>query len=89
VATEVRVLWLLVTANVPRSPIQDTPMMETIRPTETSVLTTAIRRNISEDGIVHSDHRENFKSYNCLLTFTLLFQFHSGAGNCWLSGLEN
>jgi hypothetical protein len=32
-------------------------------PFETSVLTTATRRNIPEDNILHSRRRENFKSY--------------------------
>jgi hypothetical protein len=29
-----------------------------------SVLTRAIRRNIPEDGILHSHRRDNLKSYN-------------------------
>jgi hypothetical protein len=46
-------LWLLVTANVVlSSPILVTLMMEVIRFSETSVHTTAIRRNISEDDII-------------------------------------
>jgi hypothetical protein len=54
---------LLVTDKVPSSPILVTLMMEAIRSPETSVLTRATRRNISEDGILFSHRRENLKSY--------------------------
>jgi hypothetical protein len=53
---------LLFTVNiVPSSPA--TLMMEAIRPSETPVLTRATRRNIPEDGIVHSRRREHLKTY--------------------------
>jgi hypothetical protein len=46
-------LLLLVTANdVPSSPILVALMIEAIHPSETTVHTRAIRRNISEDGIL-------------------------------------
>jgi hypothetical protein len=48
---------MLVTANVlPSSPILVTLMMEVLRSSETSVLTRAIRRNISEITILRSGY---------------------------------
>jgi hypothetical protein len=48
------VLPLLVTANVPSSPILVTLMMEAIRSSKKLILAGATRRNIPEDIIIHS-----------------------------------
>jgi hypothetical protein len=53
---------LLVNANVvPSPPILVTLMMEALRSSETTVVMRATWRNIREDGILHSYHRENIK----------------------------
>jgi hypothetical protein len=56
---------------VPSSPILVTLMMEALRSSEMSVLTTTTRRNIQEDDILHSHRRENLKSYIALTGWTL------------------
>jgi hypothetical protein len=65
------VLRLVVTSNVPSSPILVTLMMEAICFSRTSVLTRAIRSNIPEDAILHSHCRENLKSYIALTGWTV------------------
>jgi hypothetical protein len=57
-------LRLIVTANIPPSSlILLTLMMETIRSTETSVLTRDTGHHIPEDGILHIHRLENLLSY--------------------------
>jgi hypothetical protein len=45
--------------------------MEVLSSSETSVLIRATPRNIPEDDILHSHHRENLKSYIALTSWTL------------------
>jgi hypothetical protein len=63
--------YALVANGFPRSPILAILMMEEVRSSETSVLTRASQRNIPEDGILHSHHCENLKSYIALTGWTL------------------
>jgi hypothetical protein len=60
------VLRLLVTANVVPSFAILVTLIEALDSSETSVLTGSTRRYITEDGILHSLRRENFKSYIAL-----------------------
>jgi hypothetical protein len=63
-----------VTANViPSSPILVTLMIEELSSSETSVLTRATRRDISEDAILHSHRSENLKSYELTIVYSALY----------------
>jgi hypothetical protein len=65
-----RVRGLLVTASVvPSSPFLVTLMKRALSSSETSVLTRATRRNITENTILHSHRRENLKSYTDTIMF--------------------
>jgi hypothetical protein len=52
---------LLVTANVPSSPILVALMVEVLASSKTLALTRTRWHNIPEDGIIHSHYRENVK----------------------------
>jgi hypothetical protein len=56
---------------VPNSPILVNLMMEALCASETSALTRSTRRNIKENVILHSERRENLKSYIALTGWTL------------------
>jgi predicted hotdog family 3-hydroxylacyl-ACP dehydratase len=63
---------LLVTASVvPSSPILVTLMKKALGSSETSVLTRATLRNITEDTSLHSHRCDNLKSYTALTGWTL------------------
>jgi hypothetical protein len=49
-------------------------MKEVLGSSETSVLTRATRRNIPKDTILHSDRRENLKSYIALTGWTVYWR---------------
>jgi hypothetical protein len=46
-------------------------MMESISSSEASAFTRPTRHNIPEDGILHSHHLQNFKSYIALTGWSL------------------
>jgi hypothetical protein len=62
---------LLIADNVPSSRILATLMMEAIHSSDTSVHARATRCNIPEVSILHSQRRENLKSYVALTGWAL------------------
>jgi hypothetical protein len=67
----------LITAGVPSSPVLVTLMMEAIRFSETLIITRDTRRNIQEDGILHSHRRETLN----LVNTCEVLHFFNGASN--------
>jgi hypothetical protein len=65
------VIFKNVMSDFTSSPILVTLMMEVLIFSETSVLTSATRRNIPEDAILHSHRHETLKSYIALTGWTL------------------
>jgi hypothetical protein len=57
---------------VPNSLIHVTPKMEALCSFETLALTRATQCNIPENGILHSHHRENLKSYKAVSCLYLM-----------------
>jgi hypothetical protein len=70
-ANKLQLYQMLVAVNVPSSLILSTLVIQAIRSSETSVLTSATRRHIQKDGILHSHRRGNLNSYIALTGWTL------------------
>jgi hypothetical protein len=86
---------LLVTANVPSSPILVTLIMEALCSSQTSVFSRAAPHNIPEDSILHSHRRENLKSYAVIpvtddfaLVKSVLKTGHNWKRNCGIWGYK-
>jgi hypothetical protein len=56
-------------------------MMEAIRSSETSVLTRAIRRHITEYGSLHSHHYENLKYHMPMDILPVRYEYHLHMNN--------